>query len=101
MAEEKQMTEEEYKKLVEERQKEVDDFLLGLEKDPEGLLTKGDFLKMVNFLFEDLGGVARMASMNTQNIQGLGMNFNQLVGAIQGGPQAPVGKKTKGGLIIP
>lgn len=101
MAEEKQMTQEEYQKYADERKKELDNFMDDLKENSDKPVTKGELAKIMDFIFEDFGGLAQMATMNTHNVQSLGASFNQLMTMLQGGRPAPIGKKTKGGLIIP
>ena len=101
MNQEKQMTEEEMKKMMEVRKAEWDTFIGKIKDDPSAVVTNAVLEKTIDFLAEDMGGIAQMAHALSQNMNVLNNNFAQIMTAIQGGPQTPGVNKTKSGIILP
>jgi len=96
----KQPTEEEMKIAHEERLAAWEKFTASLEENSDDPASKGELLKVIQFMSEDIQGIAHMVGLNVHNIQALNHNFQQLVQVIQGGTtQGP--NKTPGGIIIP
>jgi ATP phosphoribosyltransferase len=93
-------SQEEMDELAKERKKEWDDFLSELASKSDEPLTKGEFIKALEFITGDIQGIGEMASYAMYNMNVLNSNFQHLVSVLQGG-KSPVVNKTKSGIIIP
>jgi hypothetical protein len=95
MAEQVQMTEEEMRKYAEEHKKEFDAFMSDLVENPTDTLTKKDLARAIEFISEDMGGLAQMTHSLYQDFQGL-------VHVLRNGQLGtPSVSKSKGGIILP
>ena len=105
MSEEKEKSQEELqaeaKAMAEARGKEWEEFLDELKKKPDEPVTKGELVKAIEFISDDMAGLGQMVGMNAQNTQVLHHNFQQLARVLQGGGQAPGHNTTPGGIILP
>lgn len=99
MNESAKKSQEEMEELVKKRKKEWDDFLFKLNSKSDETLTKGELVKAIEFISDDIQGIGEMASYALHNMNVLNNNFQQLVSVLQGGQ--PVANKTKSGIIIP
>lgn len=99
--EQKQMTEEEMKAAVELHKKAWEEFNKTLQDNSEEPVTKAELSKAIDFISQDLGGVAQMTQMIGQNMNVLHQNVQQVIQVIQGGQPAIPGTKTKSGIILP
>lgn len=105
-SENNEKTQEELRKEAEiaseERKKEWESLIKNLEDNSDEPATKGELVKALHFIEDDLAGIAQMVSINAQNSQVLNHNFQAIAQAISGGqgpgPNAP---RTQGGIILP
>ena len=98
--EEKEMTREEYEKMMKDRQDAWEKVINNFKENSEEPITKGEMLKIIDYISEDIGGLAQMAQMMGQNMNALNHNFEKIMSIISGG-SGPSVNKTPGGIIIP
>lgn len=98
--EEKKMTEEEFKILIEKHKADWEAFVKNLKDNPTVPVTNADLLKAIEFISEDMGGMGQMIHMLGNNLNILNHNLQIIMQAVQGG-QAQAVAKTKGGIILP
>jgi phage-related protein len=98
---EEKMSEEEMKKATEEYAKECEAFLKNLKDNPDAVITNKDLSKAIEYIFNDVGGIAQMTQMLSQNMAVLNKNFNAIIQAIQGNAPINPMNKTKSGIILP
>lgn len=100
---EKQLSEEEMKKEMEIRRKGWESFNEDLKNNPDAPLTKKDLSIAIDFISEDVGGLAHMSQVMYQNMGALNQNVHQIIQVISGGgkPNQSVGKTTPSGIILP
>jgi len=99
--EQKQMTEEEMKKAMEEHKKAYEAFHKKLSENPDETVTKGELLEAIDFIGNDMGGLAQMVNVIANNMNVLHHNVQQVVQVIQGGQPPIAAKKTDSGIILP
>lgn len=99
--EQKQMTEEEAKQAVEEHKKAWEAFNKTLTDAPEEPVTKGELAKAIEFMAQDMGGLAQMINIIGNNMNVLHQNVQQVVQAMQGGQPPIAGKRTQSGIVLP
>lgn len=95
------MTEEEMAKATEEYKKSLETFLTNMKDNPTDPVTNADLSKAIDFIFNEVGGIAQMNEALAHNMTVLNNNFNMIMQAIQGGGQGPAVKQTKSGIILP
>lgn len=100
MNQEKEKSQEEIIKEAEARKKEFDTFMKGLKDNSKDALTKGDLLKAIEFISDDMQGIGEMAGVALHNTGVLNQNFQQLVALIRGNAGNSL-NKTKSGIILP
>ena len=97
----KQMTEEEMKKAIEASKKEWDALIADFKADPDKPVTKGELLKVVEFITSEVQMIGEMSQAAFNNTITLHQKFQQMMAAITGQRVTPPVTKTKGGIIIP
>ncbi|MEM4260869.1 MAG: hypothetical protein QXG00_06535 [Candidatus Woesearchaeota archaeon] len=95
------LTEEEIKKLSEERAKDWEAFIKKLENNPTANVTNEDLLKVIKVMSEDMGGLVQLVQSMYRNMGVLNNNLNQLAGALGVVAQPNILNRTKNGIIIP
>jgi hypothetical protein len=98
---EKQMTQEEAEAMMKARKKEWDDFVYELKVKSEEPVTKGELVKVIDFISDDIQGIGEMSSISMHNVNVLNQHFQQLVKMLQSGEPQPSERKTKSGIILP
>jgi len=98
---EARMTEEDLKKLAEERQNNWKVFIKKLEDNPTLNVTNEDLHKAIKFISEDMGGMIQMIQTLDHNAYILRRNFEQIINALQGTAPVSTVNKTKSGIILP
>jgi hypothetical protein len=96
----KEMSQEEMKKEFEAYQADWESFVKKLKDDPDKIVTNAELFKTIDFVSQNISGLAQMISIIKHNMDALNHNFQQIVMAIGGGP-GMVGKKTQSGIILP
>ena len=94
------MSKEEIEKITAQQKKEWEDFMEDLKNNPEEKLSKGEYLKSLEVVLDNMGGIAHMTNVLMNNMNSLHHNFNQLLESLQGGGSG-VMNKSKGGIILP
>jgi hypothetical protein len=82
------------------RKLEWDTLLQDLRNHADDPVTKGELVKVIDFIADDIQGIGEMANIAVHNVNVLHHNFQQLVTVLQGG-QTPTMNKTQSGIILP
>jgi hypothetical protein len=102
MSEEKEMTQEEMEKDAQKRKEDWESFMKNLNENPDEPVTKKDLLKIIDFVSNDVGGLAQIVQITAHNQNILNHNMQGIMQVLRGGPGSMGGaSKTPGGIILP
>lgn len=101
MEQEQKMTEEEMQKEVEKQKKEWQELNKLLKDNPDQPVTKAELAKVIDFISNDISGIAQMTTILSNNMNVIHREFTKILSILGVIPSENQQKRTKNGIIIP